>query len=363
MLAAGLAACGARVTVLGPASVREAFGLRGLPGVVFETVDVRDRPRPGDMRSVVRLRRLLPRAGNTTDKGGLVVVTHAHGLRAGALCVLARAGLPGRQLPVLAVTIHNAPSRGHGPAALVYRALERVVATGADLVLCVSPDLEQRMRRAGARRVARAVVPAPLATPPAPVTPPDPGPPLPRRPVVLAVGRLAPQKGLSTLLAAAASWHDMHPVPQVLIAGEGPLLGQLRDQAATLGVDAEFLGHRDDVPALLAAADVFVLPSHWEGQPLVLQEALRAGAAIVATRTGGIPELAGSGAAYLVAPGDVPQLAAGVRAVLTSQSLAARLRSAAIRRGASLPAQADAISAALEAYSQARTPSRSYFPV
>jgi glycosyltransferase involved in cell wall biosynthesis len=178
----------------------------------------------------------------------------------------------------------------------------------------------------------------------------------------LAVGRLAPQKGFGTLLSAAASWHDMRPVPHVLIAGEGPLLGQLRDQAATLGVDAEFLGHRDDVPALLAAADVFVLPSHWEGQPLVLQEALRAGAAIVATRTGGIPELAGPGAAYLVTAGDVPQLAAGVRAVLTSQSLAVRLRSAATRRAASLPTQSDAVNAALGAYSQACTRSRSYFP-
>ena len=58
----------------------------------------------------------------------------------------------------IVVTVHNAPPYGGGAAALVYRLLERIVARGADLVLCVSPDLERRMRAAGARRVARAVV-------------------------------------------------------------------------------------------------------------------------------------------------------------------------------------------------------------
>ncbi len=174
--------------------------------------------------------------------------------------------------------------------------------------------------------------------------------------MVLGAGRLAPQKGFATLLAAAASWQDMDPAPRVVIAGEGPLDAELRQQAAAAGVDAWFLGRRDDVPALLAACDVFVLPSHWEGQPLVLQEALRAGAAIVASRAGGIPELAGPEAAYLVAPGDVAQLAAGVRAVLLDPSLAARLRAAALRRAGELPTEADAIAAVLAGYRSARTP-------
>jgi glycosyltransferase involved in cell wall biosynthesis len=229
--------------------------------------------------------------------------------------------------------------------------LERIVAAGADRVLCVSPDLERRMRKAGARHVAAAVVPAP-ATAPAPAVPAPAGRPHPGRPVVLAIGRLAPQKGLGTLLAAAVSWRDMEPAPKVVIAGEGPLGPELRAKAAALGVDAEFLGHRDDVPALLEACDVFVLPSRWEGQPLVLQEALRAGAAIVATNVGGIPDLTGPEAACLVRPGDVPQLAAGVRAVLTSGSLAARLLSAALRRAADLPAEADALAAARASYDE-----------
>ncbi len=115
-----------------------------------------------------------------------------------------------------------------------------------------------------------------------------------------------------------------------------------------------FLGHRDDVPALLAAAAVFVLPSTWEGQPLVLQEALRAGTPVVATRVGGIPGLTGEDAAILVPRGDARALAAAVRSVLTDPRLAARLRAAAAARAATLPTEADAVADAREAYDSAR---------
>ena len=174
---------------------------------------------------------------------------------------------------------------------------------------------------------------------------------------MLAVGRLAAQKDFGTLLVAAARWRDLDPPPLLAIAGDGPLAGELRAQAVSLGVDAAFLGHRDDVAELLAAAAVFVLPSRWEGQPLILQEALRAGAAIVATRVGGIPDLVGDAAAVLVRPGDAQALAAAVRAVLADPPLAARLRAAAAVRGAALPTAAEAVAAALAAYAQALAPS------
>ena len=111
-----------------------------------------------------------------------------------------------------------------------------------------------------------------------------------------------------------------------------------------------FAGHRQDVPALLAAADVFVLPSGWEGQALILQEALRAGTAIVATRVGGNPDLAGEDAALLVPPGDAHCLADAVRAILGDPALAARLRKAAADRAAALPGQDEAVAAALAEY-------------
>ncbi len=168
--------------------------------------------------------------------------------------------------------------------------------------------------------------------------------------MVLAAGRLAAQKGFGTLLEAAVGWQDLRPQPLLVIAGEGPLAGDLKRQATRLGLDARFAGHRDDIPALLAAAAVFVLPSTWEGQPLILQEALRAGVPIVATRVGGTPVLTGEDAAVLVPPGDARRLADAVRAVLTDEVLAARLRKAAAARGHTLPGEDDAVTAALAEY-------------
>ena len=101
--------------------------------------------------------------------------------------------------------MHNAPPAG-GVTGAVYRVLERIVARSAGSVLCVSADLEERMRAAGARRVGRALVPAfastagvsaeaPAAAGPAALS--LPGDPAPGRPLVLAAGRLAAQKGFA----------------------------------------------------------------------------------------------------------------------------------------------------------------------
>ena len=359
MLAGGCAARGVAAEVFGPAQTDRDFAFSAQAG--FTPVEIADRPRVlRDLRAIARLRRLI-RAWRPD-------VVHAHGLRAGALTAIALAFVRPdvyHPKPALVVTVHNAPAAG-GVTGAIYRVLELIVARTADSVLCVSPDLEQRMRTAGARRVGRALVPADAVLVPT-VPPAAGGYPAaapgnvsaetravsfaePGRPTVLAVGRLAAQKGFGTLLDAAASWRDMQPEPVLVVVGEGPLDAELKSQAARLKLDVRFLGHRADVPALLASAAVFVLPSVWEGQPLILQEALRVGVPIVATRAGGTPELTGEDAALLVPPGEAARLADAVRAVLTDPALAARLRQAAADRARALLGQDDAVTAALAEY-------------
>jgi glycosyltransferase involved in cell wall biosynthesis len=328
-------------------------GSAGVAGgsVAFVTLEIADRPRPArDLAAVLRLRGLLRRQAPD--------VVHAHGLRAGAVAALAvgrrrRAAPPvgGGRRPALAVTVHNAPIRG-GAAGAVYPLLEGIVARRADAVTWVSSDLADRMRRRGARDGGRALVPALPADPPS-------APHLAAArddlagtggPVVLSVGRLTAQKGFGVLLRAAAGWQARPEVPLLAIAGEGPLGPALATEARARGLAVRFLGQRDDIPALLAAADVVVVPSVWEGQPLIVQEALRAGKPLVASRTGGIPDLTGEDSALLVPPGDPGALTAAIVSLLDDPGRAEKLSAAAIERAASLPTVPDAVGAAVALY-------------
>jgi glycosyltransferase involved in cell wall biosynthesis len=351
MLAAGCAAGGVPTLVCGPAGHAQDF-----PS--YQTVQFGDRPSVRDGRAVLQLRRILSR--EQPD------VVHAHGLRAGALAALALslATRPSRAALPLVVTVHNAPPSS-GANATVYQGLQFLVARSAAVVLCVSRDLEDRMRRAGARDVRRALVPPydPQARAESPDSTSAPGPEAvraelgaPGGPLILAAGRLAPQKGFGTLIEAARGWQDLSPVPLLAIAGSGPLQAELAAAAAPLGPSVVLLGQRADVPSLLAAADLFVLPSRWEGQPLILQEALRAARPIVATRAGGTPDLTGEDGALLVPPDDPAALTAAVRQVLGDPALAGRLAAAAQERARTLPSVSAAVEAALAIYRELSGP-------
>ena len=338
MLARGCAARGVAVRVFGPAATRSLF-----PAEQFTVLDIAERPRAArDAAAVLRLRRLL--AGYAPQ------VVHAHGLRAGAVTALA---LPGPQQPALVVTVHSALPSGILPGA-VYVALERLTARRAGAVLCASADLAGRMSRAGARDVALAVVPAPPAAAPSAeaVGRARAGLGAPGRPIVLAAGRLAPQKGFDVLIEAVITLRHRDPPPLLVIAGDGPLAARLAGHARRAGGDVRLLGPRPDIPALLAAADVVAVPSRWEGQPLIVQEALRAGRPLVASRVGGIPPLTGDDAAMLVPPDDPGALASAIAAVLDDRALASALGSAAAARAATLPSESDAVDAALSVYSR-----------
>jgi glycogen synthase len=156
-----------------------------------------------------------------------------------------------------------------------------------------------------------------------------------RRPRVLFVGRLAPQKGVSTLVEAAGLLKE--PSAQVLLVGDGPERSKLERDAERLGVDdrLHFVGFfaHERLPAVLAHADLLVLPSLYEELGTVLLEAMQAALPIVASRTGGIPDLIEDGVNGMLVPaGDPEALARAIDRLLADRDLARRLSKEAQQR-------------------------------
>ncbi|MBO3724260.1 glycosyltransferase family 4 protein [Actinomyces bowdenii] len=331
-----LAGQGHDVIVEAPAAVLEGLEIGGARA---EALEIGPRPSPLDGAVVARLRRLGRRAD----------ALHAHGLRAGALAALALGRRrPGRTR--LVVTLHNLTVGGALTRA-TGRALERLIASRADLILAVSPDLAQRAGGLGAAEVELAIIPAPRggsdagpAAPPHQEPPPDegpaPGPWPPGHARVLSVARLAPQKGLPLLLEAAAilgrqAQRGELPALSWAVAGEGPGRTGAQERISAEGLPVLLLGRRQDAERLMAGCDVMVQTSVWEGQPLTIQEALRAGAALVATDVGGTAVTA-RGGATLVEP-SAGAIAQAIAVLLRDPRARARARAAARAAAAGLP--------------------------
>lgn len=147
--------------------------------------------------------------------------------------------------------------------------------------------------------------------------------------VILSVGRLSPEKGHIDLITAFKRWLTASPPRQrftLLMVGDGPDRQRLQTAAADLGDRVRFLGHQADVWPLYFIADIFALPSHSEGSPLVLLEAMAARRAIVATAVGGTPETVEDDvSAVLVPPRDIEQLLAALRRLSADPARRARL--------------------------------------
>ena len=122
------------------------------------------------------------------------------------------------------------------------------------------------------------------------------------RTLVLAVGRLKLQKGYHDMLTAFAQVHGRCPNVFLVIVGVGGLVDLLKEHSRSLGISdhVRFLGARTDVPQLLAAADVFVNSSHWEGLSIAMLEAMAAGLPVVATSVGDAEILLATGGGLLV---------------------------------------------------------------
>ncbi len=357
-----LAKDGHQVLLAGPSNVispaDDAVG-----GACLRTyqINIGARPSGADLKALRQLKQLAATAQ----------VIHAHGLRAGALAVLAVKRLPAAKRPRVVVTLHNLPV-GSAPTRLVGQALHLVVVKGADYVLTVSPDLLEKAKQLGLKAGEIAVVPAPargcadcgcmdraaqseISQASAQSSHAGSGvgtgsgvgagssygassaAGCGATPCVLTIARLAPQKGLDLLLEAATLIKQRGIDFTWLVAGDGPLKAQLNQQITAADLPVKLLGRREDIGALLSQADVVVQTSYWEGQPLTLREAMQAGRAIVATDVGGSAyTLAGCG--QLVEPQAGP-LADAVVAVISDPKRRETLEAASRAAVAKIPGE------------------------
>ena len=151
------------------------------------------------------------------------------------------------------------------------------------------------------------------------------------------VGRLAPPKRPDLAVRALAAVRARIPEAELLVVGDGALRPDAERLASGLGLrgSVRFLGHRDDVPELLAEAECALLASDYEGCPLAVVEALAAGVPVVATDAGGIRELVRDGHTGAVTAPDVDSLAAALEAVLADPARAVELGAEGRREAAS----------------------------
>lgn len=146
------------------------------------------------------------------------------------------------------------------------------------------------------------------------------------RPIVTMVAVLRPGKGHEVLFKALPRLQQVVPGVQIKLVGDGELADDLRRQAARYGAAIEFLGQRMDVPDLLGASDVLVLPSWSEALPTVLMEAGAASLPVVATDVGGTAEIVVNGeTGYVVPAGDADALAQRLIDVLQNPVRAAQM--------------------------------------
>jgi len=151
--------------------------------------------------------------------------------------------------------------------------------------------------------------------------------------IIICVGRLSSEKGHADLIAAlnGVSQIDRTRPLRLVVVGDGPEQDKIERLAANLGHRVLLTGHVSDPWPLLNASDIFVLPSHSEGSPLVIFEAMAAGLPIVATSVGGVPETLTDGEdALLVPPSDPDALAIALARLIKNEPLRSRLGTAAL---------------------------------
>jgi glycosyltransferase involved in cell wall biosynthesis len=318
-------------------------------GIDVELVPGRRLPASAGMPALQEVRRIVADVADVIRRYDIGVV-QTHLLRSMDWPTLLLRREPSVQAVVW--TVHNAllelrrdqvPGRGWtvSPKRVAHRFAYAVGGRVADAFVAVSPDVARAVRASYRPPADR------LVTIPNGVDMDRYGQPVDRAavrhrlelrpdgPLVVVVAKLMEQKGHADFLDALPAVRSAHPDVQVAFLGEGHLEPSLRAR-----VDAEghgsvirFLGSRSDVPEVLAASDLFVLPSLWEGLPMALLEGMATGLPVVATEVSGtrdVVEHERSG--LLVKPGTPAELAAAIGRVLGDRGLAASLGAAARRR-------------------------------
>lgn len=143
-------------------------------------------------------------------------------------------------------------------------------------------------------------------------------------PIIGLGARLTEQKGISFLLRAIPALLREQPELVLVVAGDGPVRGDLEGEAHRLGIASHihFIGPRTDMPEIIRLFDVYVLPSIWEGLPMVLLEAMASGCPIVATDVGGNPDAVRHGYnGYLVPARDHSALASALARLVSDRAL------------------------------------------
>jgi glycosyltransferase involved in cell wall biosynthesis len=291
-----------------------AAGVRYAP-----LLHVRRAPHPvEDVRAFLEILRLI--RSERPD------VLHANSSKAG---ILGRLAATLARVPVRVFTVHGWAFRAYsGAAGLLYLWADRLLAPVTEMTICVArSDLDAGVRARTCRRGRATVIPNGVALGVPQARPRDGGPLR-----IVSVARLRRPKDVLTLVRAVALLPPGGA--RATVVGDGPQRAEVADEIRRLGVDGvDLVGERDDVPEMLAASDVFVLPTLSEGLPMSALEAMAAGLPVVAAAVGGVPELVDDGeTGLLVPPGRPDALAAALGRLAADRALARRLGAAGRRR-------------------------------
>ena len=297
-----------RVTVVSPSEATASFALEATrSGARHVTLlDHERKPQLRDIQAVLAVRRLM----SEND------IVHLHSSKAGAVGRLAALSL-GRKRPPVVFTPHAWSWLVGGRAAMLYRALERVLARACDVIVAVSASEAAEAARVlkGASRKMIVIdngVDRERFSPDGPQARRD------TAPLIVCVGRLTRQKGQDVALRAVAAMRTQQV--RIRFVGDGDN-EQFVTLARTLGIvdRVEWVGPIADVASQYRAADVFLASSRWEGMPLVLLEAMACGTAIVTTQVHGVEALGDAG--VLVPPEDHEAIARALDALCDDPTL------------------------------------------